>query len=168
MKTYTASEARAMRKEIEKRDKPRKAKAKIEKSEHSKALASAINYFSLFARATEANEYGAVDCKTCGKWMKWKMPDGSCHWGHYMSCGYNATRFSIMNGGTQCKKCNTYREGEHVKMRAYLVKRYGEQEVSLLEIAAVQRRDMSTVELRAIATHYKTEYQKLVKSKGLC
>lgn len=167
MKTYTASEARQMRKEIANRDKPKKARAKIQKSEHEKLMDRADAWFSKWFRANEANENGAVRCATCGKWMLWRMPDGSCHTSHFQSRWYQATRFNPKNVAIGCRKCNYFLEGNKIKLREYLVGRYGEGEVQRVEVLAQTGCQRSAVELAGIADYFKKEFRKIEKQKGL-
>ena len=125
MERLTASQYRALRKEAEKKRKP--AKKKPEVSAHTKALKKADTAYSLWFRANEADENGLVRCTTCRRRpMLWRMPDGSCQTGHYESRGIAAVRFMPTNCGIQCSQCNYYKEGAKIKMRQYLVKRYGE------------------------------------------
>lgn len=167
--TYTASEARALRKEIQKRDRPKKAKKKTEKSAHAKALDKADMWYSRWFRADQADEQGAVTCVTCGRRpMPWKAPDGSTQTGHFESRGISAVRFMPENCGIQCRQCNYYLEGAKIKMRAYLVKRYGEEKVLEIEVLAkLPNKRLSDFDLSEIAKHYQSEYKKLVKLKGL-
>jgi hypothetical protein len=167
-RTYTASEARAMRKEIEKRDRPKKAKKKPEKSAHTKALDKADMWYSRWFRADQADEQGAVTCATCGRWMLWKMPDGSCHCGHFESRGLSAVRFMPENCGTQCKICNTYQEGRKPDFEIYLRKKHGDKVVDNIKaLAKLPNKRLSDFELEAIAMEYKRKYEIIVKQKGL-
>ena len=161
----TASAYRQLRKEAEKKSKPKK---KPEVSAHTKALKKADTAFSLWFRANEADENGLVRCCTCGKVIKWKMPDGSCQTGHYESRGIAAVRFMPTNCGIQCSQCNYYKEGAKIKMRQYLVNRYGEDEVLKIErLAKLPNKRLSDFELNEIAKFYQSEFKKLVKLKGL-
>lgn len=168
MKTYTASEARQLRKEIENRDKPKRGKAKIQKSEHSKALDRADKFFSLWFRANEADEQGIVRCCTCGTYKRWKERDGSTQTGHWQSRGFAATRFDVRNVGVQCYKCNCKNEGLKSLHEAWLVKKFGVDEVeNVRRLAALPNKRLSDFELDEIARFYKAEYGKVVKQKGL-
>ena len=161
----TASAYRQLRKEAEKKSKPKK---KPEVSAHTKALKKADTAFSLWFRANEADENGLVRCCTCGKVIKWKMPDGSAQTGHYESRGIAAVRFMPTNCGIQCSQCNYYKEGAKIKMRQYLVNRYGEDEVLKIErLAKMPNKRLSDFELNEIAKFYQSEFKKLVKLKGL-
>ena len=163
----TASQYRALRKEAEKKSKP--TKKKPTDSAHTKALKKADTAFSLWFRANEADENGRVRCTTCKRRpMLWRMPDGSCQTGHYESRGIAAVRFMKENCGIQCSQCNYYKEGAKIKMRQYLVRRYGEDEVLKIErLAKMPNKRLSDFELNEIAKFYQSEFKKLVKLKGL-
>ena len=162
----TASQFRALRKQAEKKSKP--AKKKPEVSAHTKALKKADAEFSLWFRANEANEQGAVQCCTCRRWMLWKMPDGSCQTGHYESRGIAAVRFMPENCGIQCLKCNYFKEGAKIKMRQYLVNRYGEDEVLKIErVGKAQNKRLDDFELEQMAKDFRETRKRIVKLKGL-
>ena len=164
----TASAYRALRKDAEKRNKAARKK-KPEKSEHTKALEKADKYYSLWFRANEADENGLVRCTTCRRRpIPWKAPDGSTQTGHFESRGIAAVRFMPTNCGIQCRQCNYYKEGAKIKMRQYLVNRYGEDEVLKIErLAKMANKRLSDFELNEIAKFYQSEFKKLVKLKGL-
>ncbi len=142
--------------------------AKRNPSPHTKLLAKADKYFSLWFRANEANENGIVACVTCGKRMMWKMADGGCHTGHFESRGHSSVRFMPENCGVQCKKCNTYQEGRKPDFETYLRKRYGNEKVDKIKIfAKMTQKRLSDFELNQIAKYYKTDFEKIIKIKGL-
>lgn len=166
MEILTASQYRQLRKEAEKKSKP--AKKKPTDSAHTKALKRADAAYSLWFRANEADENGLVRCCTCGKIMKWKMPDGSSQTGHWQSRGFAATRFMPENCGIQETKCNMYQEGRKKDMEAYLRKRHGDEAVDRIEVLAkMPNKRLSDFELNEIAKFYQSEFKKLVKLKGL-
>ena len=141
---------------------------KRKESAHTKALKKADRWYSLFFRASEAGENGLVNCVTCGKMMLWKMPDGSCHTGHFESRGISSVRFMYENCGIQCSKCNTFMEGRKPEMEVYLRKRYGNDTVDRIKILArTTNKRLSDFELNEIAKFYQSEFKKLVKLKGL-
>lgn len=157
-----------MRKEIANRDKPKKARAKIQKSEHEKLLERADKYFSLWFRANEADEQGIVRCCTCGVYKRWKEPDGSLHTGHWQSRGLSATRFSSLNVGCQCVICNKHKEGRKADMRVYLEKRYSVEVVNQIEVLAnMPNKRLNDFELVEVAKFYRVEFRKIEKQKGL-
>ena len=161
--TLTASEARNLRKQL----KPAKKKKPIEKSDHTKALDAADAAYSLWYRAREADEYGLVRCCTCGKIMKWKDPNGNTHFGHYHSRGFSKFRFDERNGGVQCKLENSYQQGQQVKMKAYLIERYGAEEIEKIDALSTTGKRLNDFELRELAKYYRAEARKIIKQKGL-
>jgi hypothetical protein len=161
--TITASQARLLRKQL----KPAKKKKPIEKSDHTKKLAKVDKYFSLMFRASEADENGRVTCATCGKDMNWKEKDGSCHTSHFESRGFNNTRFNLKNVAIGCRKCNYYLEGNKEKLKAYLIGRYGKEEIQRIETLSRINRSINDTELEAMAESFKKEFEKTVKQKGL-
>jgi len=68
-------------------------------------------------------------CFTCGKQQAWKLTDN----GHYIRRGVMLFRFNEKNCHCQCKRCNSWMEGEKVIYRQNLVKLYGEGEVDMME-----------------------------------
>lgn len=156
--TYTIAEARPLL---------RKAKKKGEKSEHSKLLDKADKWFSLWFRAKEAGENGEVRCATCGRYLLWKAADGSTQTGHFMSRGFNATRFDERNVAIQCRQCNYYGEGMKEKLRVHLEKLHGQEVVQEVERLSQTRRQISDFELAQIADHRKALFEQIKKDKGL-
>ncbi|RUA15245.1 MAG: recombinase, partial [Flavobacteriia bacterium] len=80
-------------------------------------------WFSLFIRLREANEYGMVQCFTCGKVAHYK--DGMQN-GHFQSRKHMSTRFDEENCQVQCIKCNMFSQGEQFKFGIHLDAKYGE------------------------------------------
>lgn len=165
----TASAYRALRKEAEKKNKAEKrTRPTREKSEHTKALDYADMWFSRWFRANEADEQGAVTCVTCGRWMLWKMPDGSCHCGHYESRGHYAVRFMPENCGCQCKICNSFQEGRKELFGEAVAKKHGiEVKQKINTLAKLPNKRLSDFQLRETGKYYKEKYEALVKLKGL-
>lgn len=161
--TIKASDARLLRKQL----KPAKKKKPIEKSAHTKKLAKTDKHFSLMFRASEANEQGIVFCAACGKPMPWKASDGSCQTGHFESRGFNNTRFNVMNVAIECRTCNYYLEGNKEKLKQYLEKRYGVEEIAKIQALSRIPKSYNDTELEAMAENFKKEFEKIVKQKGL-
>jgi len=67
----------------------------------------AWSVFSKACRLSLADQYGAVECYTCGKVYHWtKM-----HAGHYIPAKYGATQFDWDNVRPQCAQCNCFGSG---------------------------------------------------------
>ena len=85
-------------------------------------------------------------CCTCQRVKPFENSDA----GHYMSIGYNSTKFDEKNVHSQCRACNRDRNGEHNAYRYFLQKQYGENFVQTLEYKAkkiVQLRENDYLEI---------------------
>ena len=129
-------------------------------------LKKADTEFSLLMRATEADKNGVVKCCTCGKRMPWKGT-GEAHWGHWQSRGFNGVRFNPVNGGVQCRVCNTYLEGRKEDMKKYLIQRYGETEVLRIEAFSRISTKITNLELEAMAAKFREQAKAIIKEKNL-
>lgn len=110
--------------------------------------------FSIYVRKSNEDENGIIRCFTCGRAMTFKIAQN----GHYIGRQYKAVRFSEINCQPQCAACNLFNEGEKVKFRENLVKKYGEQEVIKLEQQKNNRFRME----RGVIELLISEYQKKI------
>lgn len=69
------------------------------------------------------------NCCTCNAPITYATSD--C--GHYLGRQYWATRWHPMNCAAQCRKCNRFNEGMKAQFRVYLVNKYGEEKINLME-----------------------------------
>jgi len=90
----------AIRKETKRMAKKTKTHAQLKK-ELDKA-------FSQYIRWAYADDYGMVECYTCGVVKHVK----EMHNGHFQSRKHTSTRWHEHNCRPQCPKCNLYSEGE--------------------------------------------------------
>jgi len=121
--------------------------------------------FSIFIRLREANEYGMVQCFTCGKVAHYK--DGMQN-GHFQSRKHLATRFSEDgNCEVQCVKCNVYSWGEQYKFSIALDVKYGAGRAEELEFLARTTLKISRVEYEEKISYYKSLVNKLKEDKGI-
>ena len=89
-------------------------------------------FFSLYIRLRSSNEYGMVQCFTCGKVAHYKT--GGMQNGHFQSRRFMATRYSEDgNCEVQCVACNMFRGGEQYKFALGLDSKYGEGTAEELE-----------------------------------
>lgn len=160
--TMTAAEFRQYLKKDYKVERNKKPTTKPRKA----ALKKADREFSLLMRAIEADEQGIVKCVTCNQRMPW-YGTSKAHWGHWQSRGYNSVRFDPKNGGVQCLKCNTYKEGEKEKMKAYLIRRYGETEIMIIEAKAKLGSKVSNFDLEQMAEKFSEERKNVCEQKKL-
>ena len=121
-------------------------------------------YFSLFIRLRSANEYGMVQCFTCGVVRGYK--DGMQN-GHFQSRKHLATRFHEENCQVQCIKCNMFSQGEQYKFSLGLDAKYGEGTAEELEYLARTIHKVSRVEYEEQISYYKKLVENLKEEKGI-
>ena len=121
-------------------------------------------YFSLFIRLRSANEYGMVQCFTCGIVRGYK--DGMQN-GHFQSRKHMATRFDEENCQVQCVACNMFRQGEQFKFGMNLDAKYGEGTAEELEYLARTIHKVSRVEYEEQISYYKNLVENLKEEKGI-
>ena len=121
-------------------------------------------YFSLFIRLRSANEYGMVQCFTCGIVRGYK--DGMQN-GHFQSRKHMATRFDEENCQNQCIKCNMFSHCEQFKFGINLDAKYGEGTAEELEQLARTTLKISRVEYEEQIRYYKLIVENLKEEKGI-
>ena len=121
-------------------------------------------WFSLFIRLRSANEYGMVQCFTCGIVRGYK--DGMQN-GHFQSRKHMATRFDEENCQVQCVACNMFRQGEQFKFGMNLDAKYGEGKAEELEFLARTIYKVSRVEYEEQISYYKNLVENLKEEKGI-
>ena len=122
-------------------------------------------WFSLYIRLREANEYGMVQCFTCGVVRGYK--DGMQN-GHFQSRKHLATRFSEDgNCEVQCLKCNIFDSGQQYLFSLRLDEKYGEGRAEELEQLARTTLKISRVEYEEQISYYKKLVENLKEEKGI-
>ena len=122
-------------------------------------------WFSLYIRLREANEYGMVQCFTCGIVRGYK--DGMQN-GHFQSRKHLATRFSEDgNCEVQCLKCNIFDSGQQYLFSLRLDEKYGEGRAEELEQLARTTLKISRVEYEEQISYYKNLVENLKEEKGI-
>ena len=121
-------------------------------------------WFSLFIRLREANEYGMVQCFTCGVVRGYK--DGMQN-GHFQSRKHMATRFDEENCQVQCIKCNMFSQGEQYKFALALESKYGEGKAEELEFLARTTLKISRAEYEEQIEYFKNLVNNLKEEKGI-
>ena len=121
-------------------------------------------WFSLYIRLREANEYGMVQCFTCGIVRGYK--DGMQN-GHFQSRKHLATRFDEENCQVQCIKCNMFSQGEQFKFGLNLDVKYGEGTAEELEFLARNTLKISRVEYEEKISYYKTLVKNFLDDKQI-
>jgi len=123
----------------------------------------ADKYFSLFIRLRDSDENGIGTCCTCGAMKPVKEMD--C--GHFIKRQHMATRFSEINCAVQCKRCNAFEQGRDTDFKRYLLNKYGEKIVNLLEFSRHNGKGPKGFELEIIAKEYKRKAEELAKEKHI-
>ena len=121
-------------------------------------------WFSLFIRLRSANDYGMVQCFTCGVVRGYK--DGMQN-GHFQSRKHMATRFDEENCQVQCIKCNMYSQGEQFKFGIKLDAKYGEGTAEELEFLARTIHKISRAEYEEQISYYKNLVENLKEEKQI-
>ena len=122
-------------------------------------------WFSLYIRLREANEYGMVQCFTCGIVRGYK--DGMQN-GHFQSRKHLATRFSEDgNCEVQCIKCNIFDSGQQYLFSLRLDEKYGEGRAEELEQLARTIHKVSRVEYEEQISYYKDLVKNLKEEKQI-
>ena len=121
-------------------------------------------WFSLYIRLREANEYGMVQCFTCGIVRGYK--DGMQN-GHFQSRKHMATRFDEENCQNQCIKCNIFDSGQQYLFSIRLDEKYGEGTSEELEILARTTFKISRVEYEEQISYYKNLVKNLKEEKQI-
>tara|TARA_R100001460_G_scaffold107905_2_gene157531 strand:- start:8600 stop:9019 length:420 start_codon:yes stop_codon:yes gene_type:complete len=121
-------------------------------------------FFSLYIRLRDANEYGMVQCYTCGC-IKPYNKGMQC--GHFQSRSHLATRFDEVNCQPQCVGCNMFKQGEQYKFALQLDGKYGEGTADELMYLAKTTLKMSRVDYEEKISYYKKIVNKLKKEKGI-
>jgi len=121
-------------------------------------------WFSLYIRLRSANEYGMVQCFTCGVVRGYK--DGMQN-GHFQSRKHMATRFDEENCQVQCIKCNIFDSGQQYLFSLRLDEKYGEGRAEELEHLARTTLKISRVEYEDYISYYKNLVENLKEEKGI-
>tara|TARA_R110000822_G_scaffold239674_1_gene369406 strand:+ start:105 stop:518 length:414 start_codon:yes stop_codon:yes gene_type:complete len=123
-------------------------------------------FFSLYIRLRSSNEYGMVQCFTCGKVAHYKT--GGMQNGHFQSRRFMATRYSEDgNCEVQCVACNMYRGGEQFRFAMNLDAKYGEGKAEELELFARTIVKFTRIDYEEKISYYKDLVNKLKKEKGI-
>ena len=122
-------------------------------------------WFSLYIRLRDANEYGAVQCITCGCIKDYKKGGMQC--GHFQSRSHLSTRFDEVNCQPQCVGCNMFKQGEQYKFSLALDAKYGGGTAEELQLKSRQTLKIPRVEYEQKISYYKNIVNKLKKEKGI-
>jgi len=121
-------------------------------------------WFSLYIRLRDSNEYGMVQCFTCGciKHYKKGMQNG-----HFQSRSFLATRFDEVNCQPQCVGCNMFKQGEQYKFALNIDAKYGDGTAQELQFLAKTTLKITRVEYSEKISYYKEAVNNLKKEKQI-
>jgi len=120
--------------------------------------------FSLYIRLRESNEFGMVQCFTCGcvKHYKKGMQNG-----HFQSRTFLSTRFDEVNCQPQCVGCNMFKQGEQYKFALALDGKYGEGTAQELQYLSKQTVKFTRVDYEEKISYYKSIVKNLKKERQI-
>ena len=124
---------------------------------------SAWKYFSRYILLYYSNN-NVVQCSTCGKW--YILPNKYIHCGHlYKSDKNRGIALDFHNAAPQCYRCNVYFSGQPDKMRDWLIKKHGIENMDRLIVRKNIAKKLDKFELDVYKEHYKTLFNELVRKK---
>ena len=121
-------------------------------------------WFSLYIRLRDANDFGLVQCFTCGV-VKPYNKGMQC--GHFQSRKHLTTRFDERNCQPQCVGCNMFKQGEQYRFALQLDGKYGVGTAEGLMFLAHRSIKFTRVEYKEKISYYKNAVNKLKKEKGI-
>jgi hypothetical protein len=134
------------------------------KSKSSTGLKAKLDkVFSLYIRLRDCDENGTFRCISCNRILPFEQ--GDC--GHYVNRQHMALRWNELNCNIQCRRCNRFDEGNIQGYRQGLVRKYGEQQVLLLESRKYETKKWTQFELETLIKYYEGEVKRLRKEKRL-
>ena len=119
---------------------------------------------SLYIRLRDSNEYGMVQCFTCGIVKPYNR---GMQCGHFQSRTHLSTRFDEQNCQPQCVGCNMFKQGEQYKFALGLDSIYGEGTAQELQYLAKTIVKFSRSDYDEKISYYKSLVNKLKKEKGI-
>ena len=113
-------------------------------------IAKVDSAFSRFIRKKHADEYGFVECVTCGARMRWEEAQA----GHWIKRGHAAVRWDERNVYPQCPGDNLYKDGLQDVMAGHILRTHGPETIEdLLRLKHTAKR-WTMAELRELLAQY--------------
>ena len=138
-------------------------KPKTKPVKRSKVVKDLDAIFSQYIRLKYANEYGEVECYTCGSKMNWKEAQN----GHFYSRARYTTRWDEANCRIQDYRCNVALSGNYIVYTRNMLAEIGEESLDELENRSKSIKKMPTSLLLEKIDYYKTEVTRIKSEKGL-
>jgi hypothetical protein len=113
-------------------------------------IAKIDSAFSRWVRKKHADEYGFVECVTCGTRLRWEDAQA----GHWIKRGHASVRWDERNVYPQCPGDNLYKDGLQDVMAGYILNLHGPETINeLLRLKHTEKR-YTMDELRALRRKY--------------
>nr|DAT46555.1 MAG TPA: NinG recombination protein [Caudoviricetes sp.] len=111
--------------------------------------------FSQYIRLRDSHN-GVFTCCSCGQLKPYEQAD--C--GHFINRRWMALRYDERNCHAQCRSCNRFDEGNQVGYTRFMLKKYGEDTVDLLESMKIPYK-WTDGELELLIKEYKAKVKEL-------
>jgi len=113
---------------------------------------------SEYNRRKDADTNGNTTCKTCGKFGHWRDFDA----GHFIAKGNgNSVYFIDDNIHAQCRRCNSFDEGNKENYYPYMLERYGQERVDELKVMKHQPLKITREDYAEMEANYKNKIRAL-------
>lgn len=119
--------------------------------------------FSKYIRLRDCMVGGYTRCISCGRVLPFE--DMDC--GHYHSRIHMSTRYDEDNCNSECKHCNRFSADHLIGYRENLLRKIGDQRMTLLEVKAHQCHKYADFELKAMIDDYTKKVKELSKAKSV-
>lgn len=123
----------------------------------SKSLIKKLDtIFSKYIRLRDSKD-GVFTCCSCGQLKPFEQADA----GHFLNRRWMAIRWDERNVHAQCRSCNRFDEGNNVGYLRFMIRKYSEDTVDLLESMKTPYK-WSDGELDILIKEYKKKVKELV------
>lgn len=118
---------------------------------------------SEYVRLSAADENGFASCVTCQKSKHWKEMQA----GHFVPQAQgNAARFDPRNVHVQCYRCNMNLGGNGPEYAAFMLDKFGAEEVEEIRQLAGQTRKITRGEYLEMIEEYESKILELLEASG--
>ena len=120
--------------------------------------------FQKLVRLEEADEFGIVQCVTCGKHVNWKSANG----GHFHSRRHVPTLLDRRNVHSQCVHCNLYGAGNAAEYLIWMQENYSQDVLEDLVKLRRSEKRYTKLELAELYVGYLEQIKELEKGLDKC
>jgi len=108
-------------------------------------------WFSKYIRLKYADNFGVVECCTCGKRDNWKNMQA----GHFVAGRQNSILFEENGVHVQCYACNVCKNGNTLEYFIFMERRYGREEIERLRRLAKDSKKYTREDYLELIDKYK-------------